>query len=227
MDWRSEVGDKGFAIRRNVFPANWLNETLARDIESSRTPTKPGIRHAMRFESIRALAGSPQLRELACEVLGPRAFAFRATVFDKSPAANWLVVWHQDTALPLRARMEAPGWNSWSTKEGINYAHAPAQVLCRVLALRIHLDDSSSDNGPLRVLPGTHSLGILSDEWVHELAEQVAAVECVVPKGGVLAMHPLLVHASSKSHSKIPRRVLHIEYAASPLIADPLELEIA
>src|SRR5207302_1956302 len=132
--------------------------------------TRAGIRHAMRFEAVRAIAEHSALKQLACEVLGPRASPFRATLFDKSPVANWLVVWHQDTALPLRARIETPGWGPWSTKEGIPYAHAPASALSQVLALRIHLDDSTVENGPIRVLPGTHTLGVLSDERIDELA---------------------------------------------------------
>src|ERR1700680_406909 len=44
-----------------------------------------------------------------------------------------------------------------AVKDGVVYAHAPASVLRQVLALRIHLDDSTSHNGPLRVLPGTHT----------------------------------------------------------------------
>jgi ectoine hydroxylase-related dioxygenase (phytanoyl-CoA dioxygenase family) len=88
------------------------------------------------------------------------------------------------------------------------------------------LDDSTADNGPLKVLPGTHALGVLDDNQIHQLSEQIAAVECVVRRGGVLAMRPLVVHASSKSHGEIPRRVLHIEYAASDAIAMPLQLEV-
>ena len=41
---------------------------------------------------------------MAQEVLGRAALPFRATLFDKSPTPNWLVVWHQDTALPLCER---------------------------------------------------------------------------------------------------------------------------
>ena len=104
----------------------------------------------------------PQMIDLAREVLGPDAFPFRATLFDKSPTANWLVVWHQDTALPLRERIDQPGWGPWSIKEGIDYAHAPATALSQVLALRVSCDDSTVDNGPLRVLPRTHTLGVLS-----------------------------------------------------------------
>ncbi len=181
----------------------------------------------MLLESVRDIAHLPILIELACEVLGPQAFPFHATIFDKSLDSNWLVVWHQDTALPLRQRIELPGWGPWSTKQGITYAHAPAEVLSQVLALRLHLDDSTAENGPLRVLPRTHKIGLLSDDRIHELSQCTEAVDCAIPRGGILAMRPLLVHASSKSRTEMPRRVLHIEYAASESIASPLQLEIA
>ena len=108
-----------------------------------------------RSAEIRALAGEARLIDLAERFVGP-AQPFRATLFDKSASANWLVAWHQDTALPMRAKVEAPGWGPWSTKGGILYAHAPASALARVVALRVSLDPSTDANGPLRVLPGTH-----------------------------------------------------------------------
>jgi ectoine hydroxylase-related dioxygenase (phytanoyl-CoA dioxygenase family) len=181
----------------------------------------------MKLAPVAAIAGDRHLAEIACAVLGTRSFPFRATLFEKSPTANWLVVWHQDTALPLRKRAEVPGWGPWSVKESIDYAHAPAGVLSQILALRIHLDDSTADNGPLRVLPRTHMLGVLSDDGIHDLGVRITPVDCVAAKGGVVAMRPLLVHASSKSRTEMPRRVLHIEYAASDSIADPLRLAIA
>jgi hypothetical protein len=52
-------------------------------------------------------------------------------------------------------------------------------------------------------------------------------VECLSPAGGVLAMRPLLVHASSKSRDARPRRVLHIEYAAKGDLATDIELAVA
>jgi len=68
----------------------------------------------MRLPAVAAAARDTRLVEIARKTLGGEAFPFRATLFDKSPAANWLVVWHQDTALPLRERREAPGWGPWS-----------------------------------------------------------------------------------------------------------------
>jgi hypothetical protein len=47
---------------------------------------------------------------IAREIVGAKAWPFRATLFNKSPSSNWLVAWHQDTALPLRERRELPRW---------------------------------------------------------------------------------------------------------------------
>jgi len=181
----------------------------------------------MKLPAVFEIASSSQLLEIAREILGGNVIPFRATLFDKSPKANWLVVWHQDTALPLRERRETPGWGPWSVKEGVNYAHAPASALEQVVALRLHLNDSTSENGPLRVLPRTHTLGVLTDDQIRNLAGRVEQVECLVPRGGVLAMRPLIVHASSKSATEAPRRVLHLEYARVHALSDGLELAIA
>jgi hypothetical protein len=51
--------------------------------------------------------------------------------------------------------------------------------------------------------------------------------ECLVGRGGVLVMRPLLVHASSRTVTPMPRRVLHIEYAGSLHIDTDLDLHVA
>jgi hypothetical protein len=63
--------------------------------------SRAGARHLMRHSVVQQLAHDPRLVALACRFLGPSAIPFRATLFDKSPANNWLGVCHQDTALPL------------------------------------------------------------------------------------------------------------------------------
>jgi ectoine hydroxylase-related dioxygenase (phytanoyl-CoA dioxygenase family) len=214
---QERVSIDGFAVIPNVLPESQIAGLQAMLEQSELPRSRAGMRHAMRNAGVATLARDSRLIAMAREVLGSAAIPFRATLFDKSPASNWLVVWHQDTALPVRERRKVPGWGPWSIKDGVVYSHAPAGALEQVLALRLHLDDSVAENGPLRVLPGTHTLGVLSDEGLHDLA----------PRGGVLAMRPLVVHASSKSQSNAPRRVLHIEYAVSSAIADGLELAIA
>lgn len=178
----------------------------------------------MKDPAVANVARDSRLVQFVREILGDDALPFRATLFDKSPQANWLVVWHQDTALPLLERRETEGWGPWSIKDGIHYAHAPADALEKILALRLHLDDSRADNGPLRVLPSTHTLGVLSDNELHDLSEKINAVDCLARRGGIIAMRPLIVHASSKSQSSLPRRVLHIEYAVSRSVGDNLYL---
>ena len=224
MRWRETIEVTGYAIVPSVFPADRVERLLFELDQLASKRSRAGIRHALQFAPVSSLARGPSLTEIARDILGSGAFPFRATLFDKSPGANWLVAWHQDTALPFQQRQEIPGWGPWSVKEGIHYAHAPASVLSQVLALRVHIDDSSRENGPLRILPRTHNLGVLNDNQICEFAKNAAPVDCVVPKGGVVAMSPLLLHASSKSRSTMPRRVLHIEYAASESIAFPLQL---
>jgi hypothetical protein len=77
------------------------------------------------------------------------------------------------------------------------------------------------------VLAHTHELGVLSDSQVHELSQRIEARECCVRAGGVVAMRPLIIHGSSKSRGIRPRRVLHIEYAASLEVASGMRLHAA
>ena len=122
--------------------------------------------------------------------------------------------------------MKEPGF--W-IKENILtlYAHAPAWALNRVLALRIHLDASTAENGPLRIVPGSHAAGVLSDEEVLGIARRQNHVDCLVSRGGVLAMSPLLIHSSSKARVDLSRRVLHIEYAESLMFGENIRLAVA
>jgi ectoine hydroxylase-related dioxygenase (phytanoyl-CoA dioxygenase family) len=222
--WVEHLDRQGFAI----LPVLFGNEEISAVFEElDRAPfgrSKAGVRHCLGSKAVRRIAEDLRLLTIVCQVLGPDAVPFRATLFDKSPSANWLVVWHQDTALPLRRRRDILGWGPWSVKEGVVYAHAPETALLRVIALRIHLDDSSAENGPLRVLPGTHLLGLLSDDAIESLTHKIAPTECIASRGAILAMRPLLVHSSSKAQGEAPRRVLHIEYASSVKFEGGLEL---
>ena len=217
----------GFDIVPAVLDQHDIAEVAASLEEEGLERSRAGARHLMRHPIVQQVARDPRLIALASRILGPSAIPFRATLFDKSPDHNWLVVWHQDTALPFRERRDVSGWGPWSVKAGITYAHAPAAALSRVVALRLHVDDSGPDNGPLRVLPGTHTRGVMSDTEVAQLARDVQAVDCVCPAGGVVAMRPLVVHASSKAGTDRRRRVLHIEYVDSIDVGVGLQLAIA
>ena len=218
--------DQGHQVFNRIFTAVEMCDVIAHLSNTHLDRTKAGARHLLRVPEMRQLAHDPRLIRLASGFLGGSATPFRATLFDKSPKANWLVPWHQDTALPLRREVPAEDWGPWSTKAGVLYAHAPAWALEQVIALRVSLDDSSADNGPLRVLPNTHQSGVLTDAHIERLAREVGPVECVAPSGSVIAMRPLTVHASSKAASDRPRRVLHIEYATAVDLGPGVELAV-
>jgi ectoine hydroxylase-related dioxygenase (phytanoyl-CoA dioxygenase family) len=224
---KSDIAERGFSILPDAFSAVSIDR-LEKGLREAPLPrSRAGIRHALRHPAVLEVSRSPTLLGVARAILGNGAFPFRATLFDKSPSSNWLVVWHQDTALPPRARKDVAEWGPWSIKDGVIYAHGPERALSRVVALRLHLDDSVRENGPLRVLPGTHTMGVLDDNAIRDLSNRMSPVDCLVPLGGILVMRPLIVHASSKSKSETPRRVLHIEYAASAELADGLELAVS
>ena len=227
MNWLEQTQRCGYGTIPGI-----MSETetryLLKDLSTTELPrSRAGIRHVMNLPGVSGIAHSASVLTPVQAILGKDAIPFRATYFDKSPASNWLVMWHQDTALPLLEKRQTDGWGPWSVKDGVIYAHAPAKALEQVLAVRLHLDDSNSNNGPLRVLPGTHLEGVLTDDQMHQLSETVESVECIVTKGGAVLMRPLVIHASSKSTSGEPRRVIHIEFASHREILRDMTLAIA
>jgi ectoine hydroxylase-related dioxygenase (phytanoyl-CoA dioxygenase family) len=85
-----------------------------------------------------------------------------------------------------------------------------------MLAIRIHLDDCNADNGPLRVVPGSHKHGFLSDRPIQDWPKS-GAVTCVASRGDAILMRPLLLHGSSPATVPGSRRVIHLEFAAEEL----------
>lgn len=227
QDWQNAIAEQGFAVVPSVLSTRELIPILVSLADLQPPRGRAGIRHVLSHPTVKVVADNPRLVEMAQAVLGSAAFPFRATLFDKTPEGNRLLSWHQDTALPVEEQAEAHGWGPWSEEEGVIYGHAPASALQQVLALRLHLDDCGEENGPLRVIPGTHGLGILSEAEIERHATYDDAVDCLAARGGVVAMRPLVIHASSKSRSQAPRRVLHIEYAAVKEFPGGLRLTIA
>jgi hypothetical protein len=172
-----------------------------------------GVRNLLEIcPAVQALAREPSIRQFVTPVLGERAFAVRAIYFDKVPCSNWSLFWHQDNVISVVERVEVPGYVGWSNKAGVWQVQPPAQVLARMIAVRVHLDDCGTENGPLRVLPGSHRFG-----WLDDWKERVPEVICLVKRGGIVTMCPLLLHASAKSSAPTHRRVIHIEYACDDL----------
>lgn len=219
--------ESGYFVENSVLGNEECDEALNAIARASAHRSRAGVRNLMSVESIADLANDPRLVEIAERFTEKRMRPYKATLFEKTGKANWLVAWHQDTALPLIEFQDSDEWGPWSKKAGVNYAHAPAWALARIVALRVHLDPSDSLNGPLRVIEGSHKFGVLTDRQIQQVAGNQRGTACLAEKGGVIAMSPLLVHASSKALSELPRRVLHIEYADSLALAPGVRIAIA
>lgn len=141
------------------------------------------------------------------------AVAVQCTLFRKTADCNWKVPYHQDLSIPVAARVEHPELSGWSMKEEGHYVQPPVAVLDTLLAVRLHLDPSRSDEGALRVVPGSHRLGRLSADDMAVTEKNKVEVVCTADAGDLLLMRPLLLHASSKAERPNGRRVLHFLFA--------------
>jgi ectoine hydroxylase-related dioxygenase (phytanoyl-CoA dioxygenase family) len=176
----------------------------------------PGVRNLLDLRAISQLARSEAMRNLARPVLGDNCFAVRGLLFNKTEETNWKVAWHQDCVIAVARRSEILGWGPWSIKAGVHYVRPASDVMSRMLAVRIHLDDCNADNGPLRVVPGSHRDGFLSDRQIQDWPKS-GAVTCIASRGDAILMRPLLLHGSSPATVPCSRRVIHLEFAAEEL----------
>lgn len=213
----------GYAVVAQVIRPPEVEEVLAKtEFEVIGSTHKRGSsayanRQALSQDVVKKLAQHPGVKGLAELILGSSAFAVRAILFDKVSGANWKVPWHQDLTIAVRKRIDIAGYGPWSEKEGIPHVQPPSSVLEKMIAVRVHLDDCGSFNGPLRVLAGTHRDGRLSEDQVDSLVKTERAVELTCKQGDAILMSPLTIHASSPAESPQHRRVVHIEYAACEL----------
>ncbi len=176
-----------------------------------------GARNLFRlWPGVLTLARHPALAAALRRVLGPRGGLVRGLYFDKPPGDSWALPWHRDLTVAVQAHGRQGRFLRPTTKAGVPHVEAPAELLATLLTARIHLDDVTDHNGPLRVLPGSHNPA-------HPVqADDRAAVTLTCAAGDVLLMRPLLLHASGHSTPGCAahRRIVHLECAPPPELSD-------
>lgn len=206
--------DQGYAVIASGLPSEVLGELRG---ELGRL-AGPAGRNG--YSARGALGRSAAVRR-AAEELAPIAGALldaparptKATFFDKTPGANWVLPWHQDRTIEVSSRAPRDGYRHWRRRDGLWHVEPPREVLERIVALRLHLDPCPERNGALRVVPGSHREGILDEAAVARVVAAARAVTVPAEEGEVLALAPLLLHSSGRSEDPAHRRVLHIEYS--------------
>lgn len=196
-------------------------KSINTDIDAFDLPAKAGgIRNAeKKFTSINELAESKQLKALANNYLPGMANLVRTILFNKTEENNWLVTWHQDRTVAVSEKFEKENWGPWSIKDGVPHVQPPVEVLNQMVTLRIHLDNASTENGCLKVLPKSHQLGILDQSAIQKYVQNHAPVTCEASSRSALVMRPLILHSSNKVSRPSRRRVLHFEYSSFKLPA--------
>lgn len=175
-----------------------------------------GIRNLLDRKIIRDLACSEPVRKLASTILGDDCFAVGGAFFDKAPQANWSS-FQQDLSVEVKERKDAPGFNVWTKECGIQIVEPPTDILERMVSIRLYLDQSTKDNGPLKVFLGSHRNRRLSAEQIQQITRRELSVECLVQVGAALVLKPLTLRGSSISLIPSRRRVIRLDYAAEDL----------
>jgi hypothetical protein len=176
-----------------------------------------GTRNLLQRPWCRALVNRVKARLVTAGVLESSFVAVQCTLFDKTPQRNWLVTLHQDLSIPVKASLEHPSLRAWSEKEGELFVQPPVEVLEKLVAVRVHIDDCGPENGPLRVVPRSHRRGRLSNDAARELRAGLGEQPCFLKRGDAMLMRPLILHASSKATAPARRRVLHMVFGPSKL----------
>lgn len=143
-----------------------------------------------------SLARDPRILDVVEGLLGPNILLYYSMLMMKPPGEGFEAPWHQDFAF---------------------FAHNRADLL----ACQVYIDDSTLENGCIRVVPGSHKLGLLNhfkDGRFSGIIQGDTAgfdnEEVIVPvkAGGMVVWHSMTLHRSYPNHSSHPRRAIVFEY---------------
>jgi ectoine hydroxylase-related dioxygenase (phytanoyl-CoA dioxygenase family) len=137
--------------------------------------------------------------------------------FDKPPGQSWSLSLHRDRTIAVAEHHQPPApFAKPTVKAGVPHVEASQQLLQRMLTLRLHLDPMNDQNGPLVVIPGSHTNSSDRPE-----DGEITTIHCNA--GDVFVMRPLLSHGSraAQPNTTLHRRVLHLELAADAQLPPP------
>lgn len=220
---KARIAEQGFSVVESVYTAVEVDAVL-QIIEQADT-SKDTFRRSDDLFAIRQFLKelpdvlpvllNNRLKELISTLLGKSYFIVKSIYFDKPPGSNWYVAYHQDLTISVDQKSDMPGFGPWTVKQNQFAVQPPLSVLENNFTIRIHLDDTTQDNGALKVVPGSHLKGVYRPETIDWTVEK--EVSCIVPKGGIMVMKPLLLHSSGRTVNNKKRRVVHIELSAMEL----------
>ncbi len=201
---RQQFDREGYVVVRDVIDAGLVSETQ-RHVEWLREKN-PGLRpeqfhnHLMQHDPFWVrLVGDERLLGVAEQFIGPNIALFASHYIAKPPRDGQAVLWHQD---------------------GSYWPLQPMEVVTIWLAA----DDSTPENGCMRVIPRTHTMdlqqmnkrtdvtNVLNSEIDPSLVDESKAADVILRAGDVSLHHPNIIHGSNANTSDKWRRGLTIRY---------------
>lgn len=214
---KDNLFDKGFSIVNGIYNDTEIESIISCINNADHTNTT--FRKSVDLFAIRQvikenpeilpIVFNEKLQNLILNILGNDYFIVKSIYFDKPKNSNWYVAYHQDLTISLDEKAEIENFVNWTKKQNQFAVQPPISVLDNIVSLRIHLDETNSENGALKVIENSHSKGIYRPETINW--ENEKEVTCTVNKGGVMLMKPLLLHSSGRTTNNKKRRVIHIE----------------
>lgn len=224
--YKDELSEHGFSVINSVYTSEEINEisTLLAGLNTEKTIFRKSddlfaIRQFIKeIPSVKPLIFTEKLNKIIESVGGRNYFVIKSIYFDKPEKSNWFVSYHQDLTISVNEKKQLPNFINW-TKKHNQYAVQPtSEILENIFTIRIHLDDTTSENGALKVLDKSHKKSIFRSENLDFTQER--EVFCEVQSGGIMLMKPLLFHGSNKTTNDKNRRVIHIEFSNKMLPQD-------
>lgn len=221
--YKQQFQENGYAVIPDVFsmPEIKIIAQLIRDSDTS----KDTFRKSADLFAIRQfLKEVPGIVDFICstsflltirQFFGEGYFVTKSIYFDKPGVSNWFVAWHQDLTISVDKKTAVEGFGPWTTKQNQFGVQPPLSYIENNFTVRIHLDETNIDNGALKVIPGSQKKGIWRPDMIDQFPVEEAV--CNVPAGGIMLMHPLLMHSSGRTINNKQRRVIHIEFSNKEL----------
>lgn len=201
----------GFEIVESVYSNKEIDEILDL-LNSIDVEGKFGIREFLLDNlEISEKVFNPKLRQLLKRLSPKCDKSIKSIYFDKPPSANWVVNWHQDLTINVSNKIKAAGYKNWRVQKDRTIVQPDQGMLESIFTIRVHLDNSTIENGALRVIEESHKKGVVNiKNWIK--SKKGIEKICEVNKGGVLIMKPLTLHSSRRTENDEKRRVIHIEF---------------
>ncbi len=218
-EYRSQIEEFGFTTIDSVFSDDEVTLILEKIEQIDKT--KDTFRKSDDLFAIRQflkevpetkpIIFNERLNSIITSIFGNDYVPVKSIYFDKPEKSNWYVAYHQDLTISVDKKLELDDFGPWTTKQNQFAVQPPLYILENIFTIRIHLDETNSENGALKVIEKSHSKGIYRPETIDWKNETETI--CDVKKGGIMIMKPLLLHSSSRTTNNQKRRVVHIEFS--------------